>query len=129
MGHHTHETFHTKNSTARFNMNKGSRINKAMDLPIDEIDKIIHEPARMKIMANLYVVESMDALFLLRQTGLTWGNLATHTKKLEDSGYIEVEKEFIKRKPHTMFKITKIGKEAFEAYTKKMKHLLEGFLQ
>ena len=98
-----------------------------MNIPIEEIDKIIHEPARMKIMANLYFVESMDAIFLLRQTGLTWGNLATHTKKLESAGYVKVKKEFIKRKPHTMFILTKKGKDAFEVYTKKMKHLFEGF--
>ena len=100
---------------------------KAMNIPIEEIDKVINEPARMKIMANLYFVESMDANFLLRQTDLTWGNLATHTKKLEEAGYIEVKKEFIKRKPHTMFILTKKGRDAFEAYTKKMRHLFEGF--
>lgn len=99
---------------------------KAMNIPIEEIDKIIHEPARMKIMVTLYFVESMDAIFLLRQTNLTWGNLATHTKKLEAAGYIEVKKEFIKRKPHTMFLLTEKGRDAFEAYTKKMKHLFEG---
>ena len=74
-------------------MKKKSKSNKAVNISIEEIDKVIHEPARMKIMANLYFVESMDAIFLLRQTGLTWGNLATHTKKLEAAGYIEVKKE------------------------------------
>ena len=94
---------------------------------IQSIDKVIHEPARMKIMAHLYVVESADAIFLLRQIGFTWGNLATNTKKLEAAGYIEVKKEFIKKKPHTIFKLTKKGRAAFEAYTKQMKHLFEGF--
>ncbi|MCK5258637.1 MAG: transcriptional regulator [Thermoplasmatales archaeon] len=108
-------------------MNRKSKSNKVMNIPFEEIDKVIHEPARMKIMANLYFVESMDAIFLLRQTDLTWGNLATHTKKLEAAGYIEVKKEFIKRKPHTMFILTKKGRDAFEEYTKKMKHLFEGF--
>jgi DNA-binding MarR family transcriptional regulator len=96
------------------------------NIPVEGIDKVIHEPARMKIMAHLYFVESMDAIFLLRQTGLTWGNLATHTKKLEAAGYIEVKKEFIRRKPHTMFRLTKKGREAFKTYTKHMKHLFEG---
>ena len=108
-------------------MKKKPKNNKAMNIPTEEIDKVIHEPARMKIMANLYFVESMDAIFLLRQTGLTWGNLATHTKKLESAGYVKVKKEFIKKKPHTMFILTKKGKDAFEAYTKKMKHLFKGF--
>jgi DNA-binding MarR family transcriptional regulator len=106
---------------------KKSKSNKAMNIPIEEIDKVIHEPARMKIMANLYFAESMDAIFLLRQTELTWGNLATHTKKLEAAGYIEVKKEFIKRKPHTMFMLTKKGRDAFETYAKKMQYLFKGF--
>ena len=96
-----------------------------MNIPIEEIDKVVHEPARMKIMANLYFVESMDAIFLLRQTQLTWGNLATHTKKLEAAGYIEVKKEFIKRKPHTMFRLTKRGRDAFDEYRKNMKKIIE----
>jgi DNA-binding transcriptional ArsR family regulator len=108
-------------------MKKKSKNNIGSNIPIEEIDKVIHEPARMKIMSNLYFVESMDAIFLLRQTGFTWGNLATHTKKLEAVGYIEVKKEFIKRKPHTMFILTKKGRDAFESYIKKMKHLFEDF--
>jgi DNA-binding MarR family transcriptional regulator len=94
---------------------------------IEEIDKAIHEPARMKIMAILYFVESMDALFLLRQTGLSWGNLATHTRKLEAVDYVEVKKEFIRRKTHTMFRLTQKGRNAFETYVKHMRHLFEGF--
>ena len=94
---------------------------------IEEIDKVVHEPARMKIVATLYFVESMDAIFLLRQTGLSWGNLATHTRKLEILDYVEVKKEFIRRKPHTMFRLTEKGRDAFEKYIKHMKHLFEGF--
>ena len=103
--------------------------NKEMNIPIEEIDKVIHEPARMKIMANLYFVESMDAIFLLRQTNLTWGNLATHTKKLEAAGYIKVKKEFIRRKPHTMFRLTKKGREAFEEYRMNMKKIIDEILE
>ena len=103
--------------------------NNKSNIPIEEIDKVIHEPARMKIMVNLYFVDSMDAIFLLRQTGLTWGNLATHTRKLEAAGYIKVKKEFIKRKPHTMFKLTKKGRNAFEEYRKNMKKIIEEILE
>ena len=105
---------------------KKTKRKEGKNITAEVIDKIIHEPARMKIMAHLYFVESMDAIFLLRQTGLTWGNLATHTKKLEEAGYIEVKKEFIRRKPHTMFRLTKKGRDAFKSYTKQMKHLFEG---
>jgi DNA-binding MarR family transcriptional regulator len=108
-------------------MNKKSDNKTGEDISIEEIDKVIHEPARMKIMATLYLVESMDALFLLRQTGFSWGNLATHTRKLEAVDYIEVKKEFIRRKPHTMFRLTQKGRDAFETYIRHMKHLFEGF--
>ena len=67
---------------------------------IPAIDKLIHEPARLIIMANLFVVESVDYLFLQRQTDLTWGNIASHVKKLEKAGYVSVEKEFVEKNPH-----------------------------
>jgi DNA-binding MarR family transcriptional regulator len=89
------------------------------------IDKLIHEPARFNIMANLYVVESADFLFIMRQTGLTFGNLSSHMSKLENSGYIEVKKEFIGKKPHTMLKLTKKGRKAFKEYHQNMKKMLD----
>lgn len=88
-----------------------------------DIDKVIHSPARLSIIAHLYVVESADFLFLMSQTGLTFGNLSTHMRKLEDAGYIEVIKEFTGRKPHTMLRLTKKGRAAFEDYRKQMKQL------
>ncbi|MFX1559797.1 MAG: winged helix-turn-helix domain-containing protein [Promethearchaeota archaeon] len=81
-----------------------------------EIDKLIHEPARLKIMAQLYVVEEADFIFLMRQTGLTWGNLSSHMSKLEAAEYIEVRKEFLDKKPHTILKLTSKGRDAFRNY-------------
>jgi len=81
-----------------------------------EIDKLIHEPARLKIMAQLYVVEEADFIFLMRQTGLTWGNLSSHMSKLEGAKYIEVRKEFLDKKPHTILKLTPKGRNAFRKY-------------
>ena len=89
------------------------------------VDRIIHEPSRLLIVAYLYVVESADFLFLLRQTGLTRGNLSSHMSKLESAGYIEVQKEFVGKKPHTMFRITEEGRSAFRSYRKTMKCFLE----
>ena len=89
------------------------------------IDRLIHEPARYLIMAYLYVVESADALFLQRQTGLTWGNLSSHLSRLEAAGYVAVEKEFLDRKPHTMLRLTPEGREAFRLYRENMKRALE----
>ncbi|MBU0497902.1 MAG: transcriptional regulator [Candidatus Thermoplasmatota archaeon] len=85
------------------------------------IDKLIHEPARLNIMALLSVVESADFLFLMRQTGLTFGNLSAHMTKLENAGYIIIIKEFIGKKPHTMLKLTDKGKQAFEDYRRQMR--------
>jgi DNA-binding MarR family transcriptional regulator len=92
---------------------------------IQNIDKIIHEPARLLLMAHLFVVESADFLFLQRQTGLTWGNMSSHLRKLENAGYVAVEKEFIDKKPHTTLKLTDKGRRAFKEYRKNMKQVFE----
>jgi len=92
---------------------------------ISNIDRLIHEPARMVIMAQLYVVESADFLFLANQTGMTAGNLSSHLSKLETAGYIEITKEFLDRKPHTMLRLTAKGRAAFREYRENMKAVIE----
>jgi len=89
--------------------------------PLKTVDKVIHEPARLNIMAHLYVIESADFLFMMRQTGLTFGNLSAHMSKLEAAGYIKIIKEFVGKKPHTKLKLTEKGKLAFDEYRKQMK--------
>jgi DNA-binding MarR family transcriptional regulator len=89
-----------------------------------EIDRIVHEPARLKIMAYLYVVDSADFVFLLSHTGLTWGNLSSHMSKLEDAGYIEVKKDFKDKRPHTMLSLTDEGRAAFEIYRQNILELM-----
>jgi DNA-binding MarR family transcriptional regulator len=76
-------------------------------------------------MAQLYVVQSADFLFLQNQTQMTPGNLSAHLRKLEDAGYVEITKEFIDRKPHTALKLTKKGRTAFKEYRKKVKQFVE----
>ena len=90
-----------------------------------QIDRAIHEPARLLITAHLYVVESADYVFLMQNTGLTWGNLSSHLSKLEAAGYVEITKEFVERKPHTMVKLTPEGRSAFDAYRRQMKALFD----
>ena len=90
-----------------------------------EIDKVIHEPARLMIMAYLYVVESADFVFLVRQTGLTWGNLSAHLSKLETAGYVDIEKEFVGKKPHTMLNLTEEGRAAFREYRQRITQVFE----
>jgi DNA-binding transcriptional ArsR family regulator len=92
---------------------------------IADVDRLIHEPARLMVMAMLFVVESGDFTFLMRQTGLTWGNLSSHLRKLEDAGYIEVEKRFKGRKPQTMLRLSDEGRAAFKAYVEGMKQVLD----
>jgi len=93
--------------------------------PVANIDRLIHEPSRLAIMAHLYVVESADFLFLIRQTGMTWGNLSVHISKLEAAGYLDVKKEFLGKKPHTVVSLTDSGRVAFDSYRERMKHVLE----
>ncbi len=93
-------------------------------LPLGDLDPIIHAPARLAILTYLYVVESVDYVFLMRQTGLTWGNLSSHLAKLEEAGYVAVEKEFQGKKPHSMVHLTDRGREAFREYRRSMQQVL-----
>ena len=95
------------------------------DLDLSKIDKIIHEPIRLSILAHLYVLDSADALFLKNQIGLTWGNFSTHLKRLEEAEYIEVQKEFVDRKPVTSYRLTQLGREAFQQYRERMSVFLK----
>jgi DNA-binding MarR family transcriptional regulator len=89
------------------------------------IDRLIHEPSRLTIMMQLYVVESADFLFLQHQTGMTPGNLSSHLRKLEDAGYVEITKEFVDRTPHTALKLTRKGRDAFKEYRRNVKRFIE----
>jgi len=88
-----------------------------------DLDRLVHEPARLAVMAVLYVLESADFTFLMNQTGLTWGNLSAHLSKLEEGGYIEVEKTFKGKRPNTILQLTPQGRKAFQSYAQKMKQV------
>lgn len=90
-----------------------------------DIDQFIHTPARLMVLAHLYVVERVDYVFLNKLTGLTWGNLSTHLARLEEAGYISVTKEFKRKKPHTTISLTKEGREAFRNYKQSMQQVLD----
>jgi len=92
---------------------------------IMNIDRLVHSPARLSILTYLSVVEEGDAVYLLNQTGLTWGNLSANVTRLQEAGYIEVVKEFKDKKPHTLLKLTDRGRKAFHDYQNKMKGLLD----
>ena len=81
-----------------------------------DLDRVIHSPARLMMMTYLYVVESVDFIFLMRLTGLTWGNLSSHLSTLEEAEYVNIEKQFIQKKSHTMVNLTDKGRQAFRNY-------------
>jgi DNA-binding transcriptional ArsR family regulator len=89
------------------------------------IDRIIHEPARLIIAAILYAVDSADFLFLLRETGLTKGNLSSHLARLEDVGYVDIEKTFHGKVPRTICRLTDSGRIAFDDYRERLKRAID----
>ncbi|MFB0509997.1 MAG: winged helix-turn-helix domain-containing protein [bacterium] len=93
--------------------------------PITEIDRVIHEPARLLILGFLSVIESADFLFLMRQTELTRGNLSSHLSKLEAAGYVNIKKEFVKKIPRTLIRITGQGRKALQDYKENMMKALK----
>jgi DNA-binding MarR family transcriptional regulator len=94
---------------------------------IADLDRLVHEPARLAVMALLYVIDSADFIFLMNQTGLTWGNLSAHMSKLEEAGYLEVEKSFKGKRPNTTLRLTPKGRQAFHDYARKMKQVFQDF--
>lgn len=93
--------------------------------PLADIDRVIHEPARLLILACLSVVDSADFLFLMNQTNLTRGNLSSHLSKLETAGYVEIKKEFVDKIPRTLLALTEKGRNAFHEYRRNMKQVLD----
>jgi DNA-binding MarR family transcriptional regulator len=89
-----------------------------------DVDRLIHEPSRSAILAVLSAVQSADFLYLLRETGLTKGNLTVHLSKLETAGYIKIEKTYRGKLPLTLCSLTEDGKQAFENYCKQLKQFL-----
>jgi DNA-binding transcriptional ArsR family regulator len=91
---------------------------------VTEFDRLIHEPARLLIVALLAGVKEADFLWLLNESGLTKGNLSGHLARLEDADYVEIEKTYRGKVPLTVLRLTKAGKAAFDAYRKDMNGLL-----
>jgi DNA-binding MarR family transcriptional regulator len=81
-----------------------------------ELDKIIHEPARLRIMMILAGIEQADFNFLLTTLNLTRGNLSRHIEKLESAGYVKVKKSFSGKIPNTNYQITQKGTKALTGY-------------
>ncbi len=89
-----------------------------------EVDRVVHEPARLMILMYLYSVKEADFVFLLNATQLNWGNLSSHVSKLEEAAYVEVEKGFVGKKPRTLVRITGAGRKAVNTYRRTMQEAL-----
>ncbi len=89
-----------------------------------DLDRLVHEPARLAILTVLASAEEVDFLFLQQITGLTKGNLSAHAQKLEAGGYLASRKFFRGRIPATCFAITPEGRTALEAYHRQLRSLL-----
>lgn len=92
--------------------------------PLGGLNKAFESKARLGIMSVLMVNESADFATLKQLLGLTDGNLASHTRALEELGYLQCEKRFIGRKPNTSFSVTKAGSQAFKAHLKALEDFL-----
>ena len=89
------------------------------------LDRVIHEPARLLLVALLSSIETADFLFLLKESRLTRGNLSVQLSRLEEAGYLEMEKTFRGKIPHTEYRLTQKGKSAFNQYRKSLGSLLK----
>jgi DNA-binding transcriptional ArsR family regulator len=92
---------------------------------IAQLDRVIHEPARLTIMLILEGVSEADFLYLQREGGFTQGNLSGHLAKLEEAEYVEIEKKFKGKVPLTVCRLTGAGKAALSGYSQRMLGLLK----
>lgn len=91
---------------------------------LTDLDRLIHEPARLLIVTILSTVASADFLFLQRETGLTKGNLSAHLSKLEEAGYVKIEKTFKGKLPLTVCSLTPAGQKALTQYRRQMQDFI-----
>jgi len=96
--------------------------------PIADLDRVVHSPPRLMILAYLAAVDSVDFIFLMNQVELTRGNLSSHLKTLEEAGYIDVQKEFVEKVPRTLIRLTDEGREAIQTYREQMRTIIDQLL-
>ena len=92
-----------------------------------DLDPVIHQPVRLRIMASLaslHETESAEFTFLRDLLGLTDGNLGAHVRKLEEEGYLHVEKVFVERKPRTFIALSNKGRKAFKEHVAALESIL-----
>lgn len=95
------------------------------EFDFNQLDELIHSKIRLGIMSMLIGVEFAEFTFIKTKLSLTDGNLSANLKKLEEAGYIDVEKLFVGRKPQSRYKTTEKGKTAFTAYISNLEKLIK----
>jgi DNA-binding PadR family transcriptional regulator len=95
---------------------------------LPELNPVIHGKLRLALLSLLSGVEEAEFTWLRTKTGSTDGNLGAQMLKLEDAGYVAVEKKFVQRKPLTIYRVTEAGREALSEYVQALKELLGGAL-
>lgn len=93
---------------------------------VDQLDRLVHEPARLVVLTALASCASADFVFLQRVTRLTNGNLSAHLTKLHEAALVTIEKRFVDRKPNTLIVITAKGKRAVEEHWRRLEQLRAG---
>jgi len=91
---------------------------------IADLDRVIHEPGRLMIVALLFAVERADFLYLQHETGMNKGTLSSHISRLEEAHYVEVLKTYRGKVPQTLLSLTGPGRKAFEQYRRSLKEAL-----
>ena len=95
---------------------------------IADINRVVHSPPRLMILAYLAAVDSADFIFLMNQVNLTRGNLSSHLNTLEEAGYVDIQKEFVDKVPRTLIRLTEAGREAIQAYRDQMRTVIDELL-
>jgi DNA-binding transcriptional ArsR family regulator len=90
-----------------------------------EPDRLLHEPARLLLLANLSVVRKADFTWLLNRTGLSRGNLSVQMSRLADAGLVRVDKMFQDNRPRTLYELTGEGLQALRRYKREMTRILD----
>jgi len=89
------------------------------------LDRLVHDPTRLAILTALSACESADFLYLQRITGLTKGNLSAHVSKLEDAGWVVVEKRFVGKRSNTLISLSGAGRMAVDEHWSRLEALRE----
>jgi DNA-binding HxlR family transcriptional regulator len=93
---------------------------------LPDLNPVVHGKLRLALLTLLTGVEEAEFTWLREKTGATDGNLGAQLMKLEEAGYVSVEKRFVQRKPQTLYRMTDAGRTALTEYVQALKELLGG---